>query len=102
LERCHEHGTVLPATPLAPVLGFQPLPGRFFLALTLMVLAYLALIELGKYLFYHAPTPPPARHRDPHRHARRRAARFTAWAHQPPRPPGRSGRTATVHSGGTA
>jgi hypothetical protein len=67
-----------------------------------MALAYLALIELGKYLFYHAPTPPPARQSEPHHHARRRAARFTTWAHQPPRPPGRSGRAVTVDSAGTA
>ena len=75
---------------------------RFFLALTLMVLAYLALIELGKYLFYHAPTTPPTRHRDPHHRLHRRAARSTTLAHQPPRPPRRAGRAATVHGGGTA
>jgi magnesium-transporting ATPase (P-type) len=44
-------GAVLPATTLGHLLGFQPLPGPFFLALTLMVIAYLALIEPGKYWF---------------------------------------------------
>jgi Mg2+-importing ATPase len=95
-------GALLPATPLAPVLGFQPLPALFFLALTLMVLAYLALIELGKYLFYHAPSTPSIRHRDPHHRLHRRAARFATLADQPPRPTRRAGRAATVHGGGTA
>jgi Mg2+-importing ATPase len=75
-------GAVLPATPLGHLLGFQPLPGLFFLTLTLMVLAYLLLIEAGKYWFYRtyhppaaptAPQPVPARGRRVHR----RAARFT-------------------------
>jgi len=41
-------GTLLPATPLAHMLGFQPLPGAYFAALVAMVLCYLGLIELGK------------------------------------------------------
>jgi P-type Mg2+ transporter len=41
-------GALLPATPLARTLGFQPLPGLFFVALALMVACYLALIEIGK------------------------------------------------------
>jgi len=77
-------GAVLPATPFGRMLGFRPLPGPFFLALALMVVAYLLLIELGKYWFYRsgrAPAPAaaaarpeiPARRRRVHR----RAARFT-------------------------
>ena len=74
-------GAVLPASPLGRVLGFQPLPGLFFLALVLMVVAYLLLIELGKYWFYRtyrestpaAPPPVPRRRR----RVQRRAARFT-------------------------
>ena len=75
-------GAVLPATPFGRMLGFRPLPGPFFLALVLMVVAYLLLIELGKYWFYRsyrapaaaAPRPAvPARRRRVHR----RAARFT-------------------------
>ena len=60
-------GAVLPFTPLAHVLGFQPLPGLFFLALTGMVISYLALIEVGKHWFYRtyrAPVP-ARRHRTP-------------------------------------
>jgi Mg2+-importing ATPase len=72
-------GAVLPATPLAHALGFQPLPAGFFAALAGMVVCYLALIEAGKRLFYGvAPEPttrPPRRGR---RHLRRRAAYFTS------------------------
>ncbi|MDH6136649.1 Mg2+-importing ATPase [Kitasatospora sp. MAA4] len=72
-------GTLLPATPLAHTLGFQPLPGAFFAALVAMIIAYLVLIEIGKRLFYGAaattsPTPPRY---GPHRHLRRRAAYFS-------------------------
>jgi len=56
-------GALLPATPLAHSLGFQPLPGGFFAALGGMVICYLALIEISKRVFYGAappvaPTPP--------------------------------------------
>jgi Mg2+-importing ATPase len=78
-------GAVLPATPLAADLGFQPLPGPFFVALAAMVVGYLALIEVGKKLFYRAtvapaPTTPPYSAR---RHRQRRAARFSTAADRP-------------------
>jgi Mg2+-importing ATPase len=41
-------GLILPATPLAPYLGFAPLPFAFFGFLTVMTLAYLAIVELVK------------------------------------------------------
>lgn len=41
-------GLVLPFTPLAPVLGFVPLPGTYFLFLAGATLTYLALVELVK------------------------------------------------------
>jgi P-type Mg2+ transporter len=70
-------GALLPATPLAHTLGFRPLPGAFFAALVGMVIAYLALIELGKRIFYRAAaTPATPRKYDLH-HLRRRAARFS-------------------------
>jgi P-type Mg2+ transporter len=81
-------GALLPATPLAHALGFQPLPGAFFAALVAMVLFYLGLIEIGKRIFYGAvdttgPAPPRAYGR--HRHLRLRAARFST-AEEPPMP----------------
>ena len=41
-------GVALPATPLAPLLGFSRPPVRFFVLLTGAVVAYLALVELAK------------------------------------------------------
>ncbi len=45
-------GAVLPFTPLSSILGFTPLPPLFFGVLVAMIAAYLALIELGKLLFF--------------------------------------------------
>jgi Mg2+-importing ATPase len=71
-------GALLPATPLARTLGFQPLPGLFFVALALMAAFYLVLIEIGKRWFYRTATAGPAiRHRHPGYRLLRRAARFT-------------------------
>jgi len=83
-------GAALPATPLGHVLGFQALPGPFFLALTLMVIAYLALIEVGKYWFYRSYHPPVAPAAPPpvpdhRRRVHRRAARFTTHHRLRPR-----------------
>ena len=92
-------GAVLPFTPLAHVLGFQPLPGLFFLALAGMVISYLALIEAGKHWFYrtyHAPVP-ARRHRTPGHRVRRRAARFTTHTLRPRSRHVQDG--ASVHSG---
>ncbi len=97
-------GAVLPYTPLAHVLGFQPLPGTFFAALAGIVVCYLALIEVGKYWFYRlyqAPATAPPRHRTPGHRVRRRAARFAAHtlhpAHRDDAGPG-----PLVRPGGTA
>ncbi len=81
-------GAVLPGTPLAGTLGFQPLPAAFYAALAAMVAGYLALIEIGKRIFYGAPAGPSVsvrryagiRHL---RHLRRRAAYFSTAARQP-------------------
>ncbi|MEV7935996.1 MULTISPECIES: magnesium-translocating P-type ATPase [unclassified Kitasatospora] len=75
-------GTLLPATPLAHTLGFQPLPGAFFATLVGMIIAYLVLIEVGKRLFYGAAAttvPAPPRY-GALRHLRRRAAYFSTAA----------------------
>jgi Mg2+-importing ATPase len=72
-------GAVLPATPLAQALGFTPLPGVYYAVLVGFVVGYLLLIEVGKAAFYAtARRPGPARPRDPRRHLRRRAARFSS------------------------
>ena len=88
-------GAVLPAVPAARALGFQPLPGLFFLALAGMVVTYLVLIEVGKRWFYRAPAAPPAGRRPvPGHRVHRRAARFTALTRAPRSPaavPGVSG-----------
>jgi hypothetical protein len=69
---------VLPYTGrLARILGFQPLPGTFFLALAGIVVVYLVLAEIGLYWFYrlyHAPATPAPRHRTAGYRLRRRAA----------------------------
>jgi Mg2+-importing ATPase len=74
-------GAILPATPLAHTLGFNPLPVAFFAALAGMVIGYLALIEMGKRIFYRsvspAATPAPDGY-NTRRRVRRRAARFSA------------------------
>jgi Mg2+-importing ATPase len=41
-------GVLLPYSPIAGVLGFVPLPGRFFLFLGVATLTYLALVEVAK------------------------------------------------------
>ncbi|MDR8411696.1 magnesium-translocating P-type ATPase [Nonomuraea sp. 3-1Str] len=74
-------GAVIPFTPVAPALGFQPLPGPFFLIVLLMVAAYLALIEVGKRWFYRTtPAAPAGRERTPAHPLHRRAHRFTTTA----------------------
>ena len=46
--------------PRSAARGFRPLLGLFFLALVLMVVAYLLLIEVGKYRFYRSSREPTA------------------------------------------
>ncbi len=71
-------GALLPESPVAGALGFQPLPWAFFLTLVLMVASYLVLIEFTKAWFYRriAPVPAVRERRATHR-VRRRADRFT-------------------------
>ena len=52
-------GLVLPYTPLARLFGFAPLPFAFLAILGIMVVVYLALVELGKSFFFgKAPREP--------------------------------------------
>ena len=48
-------GVLLPFTPLAPWLGFVPLPAPFFAFLAIMTLGYLVAVELAKRRFYGDP-----------------------------------------------
>lgn len=43
---------VLPVTPLAPMLGFTPLPLEFFVLLSVVVVVYLGVVEAVKRWFY--------------------------------------------------
>jgi AbrB family looped-hinge helix DNA binding protein len=47
-------GIVLPFTGLSHVLGFTPLPATFFLVPIVLIVAYMALVDLAKALFYRA------------------------------------------------
>ncbi len=49
---CAAVGAVLPFTPLAPWLGFTPLPPLFFGFLLVMVVTYLGVVEVAKRWFY--------------------------------------------------
>jgi Mg2+-importing ATPase len=49
-------GLFLPFSPLAHVLGFTPLPLAFFVFLTFVTAAYLALVELAKRRILKAPS----------------------------------------------
>ncbi len=52
VSACAAAGALLPFTPLAPWLGFTPLPPLFFAFLLAMVIAYLVLMEVVKRWFY--------------------------------------------------
>ena len=49
---CVATGAIIPFTPLAPWLGFTPLPPLFFAILVLMVVTYLGMVEVVKRWFY--------------------------------------------------
>ena len=83
-------GIFLPLSPVAGVLGFDPLPVPFFLALLGMVVVYLVLVEAAKRWFFArdaqqlpAP-PPPVRRRQASHHISRRAFRFSIPVKVPP------------------
>ena len=91
-------GIYLPLSALAGVLGFDPLPAPFFLALLGMVVVYLVLVEVAKAWFFARearalrPSLPAAlRKRAAGHHIARRAARFSTPQRFPSvRPPRRS------------
>jgi Mg2+-importing ATPase len=73
-------GIVLTVSPLAPSLGFTPLPWPFFAALVGLNVAYLVLVEVTKTVFYAEPirlAGQPHRTRGHEHRIHRRAARFS-------------------------
>ncbi|ALE07702.1 magnesium ABC transporter ATPase [Arthrobacter sp. ERGS1:01] len=72
-------GVYLPLSPFASVLGFDPLPVPFFLALLAMTMVYLVLVEFAKRWFFSRPAQqtPTVRRRGRTHHIQRRAARFS-------------------------
>ncbi len=71
---------LLPVSPVAHLLGFVGPPWTFYAAVLVMVGAYLALVEMGKRLFFGAEPKPDQvpRRRGPAQRVSRRAARFSA------------------------
>jgi Mg2+-importing ATPase len=83
-------GAILPYTGVAHLLGFTPLPAKFFAILFFMVAVYLCLVELAKTRFYHAPharspRPPSTPAERLERRVHRRAGRFVHFAPSPPK-----------------
>jgi Mg2+-importing ATPase len=91
-------GFILPFTPLAGLFGFSPLPAGFLAILAVMVVVYLALIEIGKSIFFGRrpalPHVPIARWRQPPaiRRIERLASRWTVRPKPRLRSPNRSRR----------
>ncbi len=77
-------GIFLPLSPLAGLLGFDPLPVPFFLALLGMIVVYLVMVEFAKQWFFARDAqslpagPVTVRRRPEHHHIARRAFRFSA------------------------
>ncbi len=72
-------GIYLPLSPLGALLGFDPLPVPFFLALLAMTVVYLVLVECAKRWFFSRPVQQSTtvRRRGQVHHIHRRAARFS-------------------------
>ncbi len=87
---CVAVGVALPYSPLADVLGFEALPLDFLAVLALMVVTYLGLVELGKYVFFtrlgQAARPLAIK---PPRKERRIQRRAAGWSLQRPSLPTR-------------
>lgn len=79
-------GVYLPLWPLASLLGFDPLPVPFFLALLGMIVVYMVLVELAKAWFFPRAAqqlqagPILVRRRHDTHHVARRAFRFSSPA----------------------
>jgi Mg2+-importing ATPase len=82
---------LIPFSPAADLLGFVQPPGVLLLVIAAMTLAYLALVDVAKRVFYaeveHIPTE---RRRGGPDRIHRRAARFSHGGPLPSRAPGRT------------
>ena len=81
---CAVVGALIPYSPLADTLGFKALPATLLATIALMVVTYLALVEVGKYFFFRAMIrvrPLAIRLPRHERHVQRRASRWSR--HQP-------------------
>jgi P-type Mg2+ transporter len=58
-------GVVLPYSPLAGILGFEPLPAGYFLFLSGVTFSYLVLVELAKRYLLRRQARPTAQVRGP-------------------------------------
>ncbi|HXF01436.1 MAG TPA: magnesium-translocating P-type ATPase, partial [Arthrobacter sp.] len=91
-------GIYLPFSPLAGVLGFDPIPAPFFLVLLGMVVVYLVLVEFAKMWFFSRAAQQlpaeglPIRRRHATHHIVRRASRFSAPVAVQRAPVGAAGR----------
>lgn len=73
-------GIAITISPLAPQLGFTPLPWQFYAALLAFTITYLVLVEATKKVFYAEPiqlATAPHRTRGRQHRIHRRAARFS-------------------------
>jgi Mg2+-importing ATPase len=71
---CATLGIALVLSPVAHTFGFETPPAAFFVALVGMAVAYAALVEAGKLVFYRVravPSPAPRHVSRTHRHHRR-------------------------------
>ena len=96
-------GVILPFSGLSSLLGFTPLPAKFLVVLSVMIVMYMALAEVAKTLFYRAQTvkdaPAPTDAQRTQREVRRRVNPFTtrttslrgAPTDHKPRLPGQAG-----------
>jgi Mg2+-importing ATPase len=81
---CATVGVLIPYSPLADTLGFTALPATLLATIALMVVTYLALVELGKYFFFKGRIrvrPLAIRGPTHERHVHRRAA---GWSRRRP------------------
>ena len=88
---CAAFGVAIPyIPPLAHLFGFRPLPLTFLAILTVMIVTYLALAQIGVGLFFKPQGGQPLARAisAAERSISRRASRWSSWRHRtPPKPP---------------